>query len=81
MTYVVGPKGQVVISKKIREQLGIGPGWLAVQRLVGDRVEIHFLPPEHERSLAGILRDKCKAPAADEESAWANAARGEWLGE
>ena len=55
MAYLVGPKGQVVIAKEIREQLGIQPGWIALQRLVGDRVEIYFLPPEHNRSLKGSL--------------------------
>jgi bifunctional DNA-binding transcriptional regulator/antitoxin component of YhaV-PrlF toxin-antitoxin module len=55
MTYSVGPKGQVVIAKEIRDQLGVKPGWIALQRLVGDRVEIYFLPPEHNQSLKGIL--------------------------
>ena len=51
----VGAKGQVVIEKEIRDQLGIKPGWLALQRVVDGRVEIHFLPPEHDESLMGIL--------------------------
>ena len=53
----VGPKGQVVIAKEIRDQLGIGPGWLAIQRLVDDHVEIYFVVPEHNRSLAGSLAE------------------------
>ena len=53
----VGTKGQVVIEKEIRDALGIEPGALAVQRLVGDHVEIRFLPAEHQRSLRGRLRD------------------------
>ena len=56
MANVVGPKGQVVIEKEIRDQLGIKPGWLALQLLVDGHVEIHFVPPEHNRSLKGILR-------------------------
>jgi AbrB family looped-hinge helix DNA binding protein len=55
MGYKVGLKGQVVIDKKIRDKLGIQPGWQAVQLLVDDHVEITFLPPEHDRSLAGSL--------------------------
>ena len=54
-SYKVGPKGQIVISKEIREKLGIEPGWLALQLLVDDHLEVYFLPPEHNRSLAGVL--------------------------
>jgi hypothetical protein len=53
--HVVGPKGQVVIEKKIRDELGAEPGWLTIQRLVDDHVEIYFIQPEHNRSLQGIL--------------------------
>ena len=53
--HVVGPKGQVVIARDIREKLGVEPGWLTVQRLVDGHVEIYFVPPEHNRSLGGIL--------------------------
>jgi AbrB family looped-hinge helix DNA binding protein len=55
MSRVLGTKGQVVIEKPIRETLGIEPGYIAVQRVVDDRVEIRFFPPEHNRSLRGIL--------------------------
>lgn len=55
MSYLVGPKGQVVIEKEIRDHLGVEPGWRALQLLVDDHVEIHFLPPEHKRSVAGCL--------------------------
>lgn len=55
MGNVVGTKGQVVINKEIRRKLGIEPGWLALQRIVDDHVEVYFLPPEHNRSLKGVL--------------------------
>ena len=58
----MGPKGQVVIAKEIRERLGIGPGWVAVQSLVGDEVRLVFLPPEHERSLKGCLSEYVRSP-------------------
>jgi bifunctional DNA-binding transcriptional regulator/antitoxin component of YhaV-PrlF toxin-antitoxin module len=70
MAYTVGSKGQVVIDKELRDQLGVGPGWLTIQRRVGDRIEIRFIPPEHERSLFGSLAPFIKrAPpvAGDEE--------------
>ena len=56
----VGPKGQVVIHKRIREQLGVEPGFFAMQRIVGDQVVIRFVPMEHENSLRGRLAGKCK---------------------
>jgi len=75
----VGPKGQVVISKATRERLGIQPGWQAFERIVGDHVEMHFIPPAHDRSLKGALASKLrKKPAASldvaREKAWARAA-------
>ncbi len=57
---VMGPKGQIVITKEIRDRLGIGPGWLAIERVVDDHVEIYFVPPKHRRSLLGVLK-----PASD----------------
>jgi bifunctional DNA-binding transcriptional regulator/antitoxin component of YhaV-PrlF toxin-antitoxin module len=48
MATVMGPKGQVTISKEIRERLGIGPGWMAVQHVVGEHVELHFVSPEQD---------------------------------
>ena len=55
MPHKVGLKGQVVIAKTIRDRLGVEPGWLALQRLVDDHVEVFFIPPEHKRSLKGSL--------------------------
>lgn len=55
MAAKVGAKGQVVIEKAIRDRLGIEPGWIALQHVVDDHVEIHFVPPEHHRSLKGSL--------------------------
>ena len=57
MSYQVGTKGQVVIAKKLRDQLGVKPGWLATQVVVDDHVEIYFAPPSHRRSLSGSLRE------------------------
>lgn len=56
MHYKVGVKGQVVLAKEIRERLGVQPGWATVQEVVDDHVELYFVPPEHRRSLLGVLR-------------------------
>ncbi len=51
----VGAKGQVVISKEIRDRLGVQPGWRALQMIIDDHVELYFLPPDHNKSLKGSL--------------------------
>lgn len=58
MSYVMGPKGQIVVAKELRDQLGVGPGWLAIQQVKGDHLEVHFLPPSHRRSLKATLADR-----------------------
>jgi len=55
MAYQVGPKGQVVVAKEIRDKLGVKPGWTAIQRLEADEVVFRFLPPGHRESLRGVL--------------------------
>ena len=82
MPNVVGQKGQVVITKEIRDELGVQPGWWALQSIVDGHVEIYFVPPPHNRSLLG-----CLAPYTDvviqpgdewreaKEKAWEAAAR------
>jgi bifunctional DNA-binding transcriptional regulator/antitoxin component of YhaV-PrlF toxin-antitoxin module len=82
MSTLVGTKGQVTIEKEIRDALGVGPGWRAIQRLEGNRVVMEFLPPKHRRSLAGILTDATavRAPTEEElqaaiEQAWEEAAQ------
>ncbi len=82
MAYTVGPKGQIVVSKEIRDRLGIKPGWLALQRVVDDHVEVYFVPPEHRRSLKGSLASylKAKIPSGEKwnrarEKAWEKAAK------
>ena len=85
MSRRVGPKGQVVIDKEIRDQLGVQPGSIAIQKLVGDHVEIRFAPPPpavtlHKRSLLGILGTEGESvPPKDwrraRGRAWAGAAK------
>ena len=84
MANLVGEKGQIVIEKPLREALGVQPGFLTVQTLVDDHVEIRFYPPQHNRSLRGILK-KYAGPALSteelreaREKAWADAATKDW---
>jgi bifunctional DNA-binding transcriptional regulator/antitoxin component of YhaV-PrlF toxin-antitoxin module len=83
MTSTMSEKGQITISKEIREELGVGQGWRALQRRVGDHVEIHFLPPRHRRSLRGALADGTRRVETEDEfsrageEAWAAGARRE----
>lgn len=79
----VGTKYQVVIEREARRKLGIQPGWVAVQTVVGDHLELRFLPPEHGRSLAGSLsryaRETVSTEPADEErAAWEAHVDEEW---
>ena len=80
MANVVGTESQVVIAKEIRDRLGIGPGWITIQRAVDDHVEIIFLHPEHRESLKGSLAPHIKARVAtaewrrERESGWHDAA-------
>jgi bifunctional DNA-binding transcriptional regulator/antitoxin component of YhaV-PrlF toxin-antitoxin module len=79
MSTQVGVKGQVVIEKPIRKALGVEPGYVAVQRIVGHRVEIAFYPPDHGSSLRGALSGYIGEPVAEygeaEDRAWTAAAR------
>lgn len=77
MSHVVGPKGQVVIEKAIRDRLGVQPGWRALQLVVNGHVEIHFAPPEHARSLAGYL-SKYARPDLDTPDALHEAREAAW---
>lgn len=76
--YKVGTKGQVVIDKELRDRLGIGPGWIAIQRLVGDHIEIRFFPPEHNESLAGILPSRSAAEGVPADADWGEVKAKAW---
>ncbi len=72
----LGQKGQIVIEQAIRETLGLEPGYVAVQKLVGDHVEIYFYPPEQPNSVRGLLADQSKRTVSSEE--WALARENAW---
>ena len=83
MPSVIGQKGQIVIEKPIRDALRLEPGYLAIQRLVDDHVELYFFPPEHQESLRGVLADQARRSVPPEEwpgalqEAWSQAVRSE----
>jgi AbrB family looped-hinge helix DNA binding protein len=54
MTHRVGPKGQVVIPKELRDQLGIEPGDEVNFWLHDDHVAVRLA--EHRRALRGRFR-------------------------
>ena len=70
MTNKVGSKGQIVIEKGIRDRLGIRPGYRAIQLLVDDHVELHFIPPDHNHSLMGILASHITRPIPESDDGW-----------
>jgi bifunctional DNA-binding transcriptional regulator/antitoxin component of YhaV-PrlF toxin-antitoxin module len=77
MSYRVGPKGQIVISKELRDRLGVKPGWIALQRIVGEHVELYFLPPPHHESLKGSLAAYVKRSIISQED-WDRAREAAW---
>ena len=77
MTYAVGSKGQVVIAKELRDRLGVKPGWIALQRLSGDHLEVYFFPPAHRNSLKGSLATHLKR-RPDPHQTWDEAREAAW---
>ncbi|MBW2369640.1 MAG: AbrB/MazE/SpoVT family DNA-binding domain-containing protein [Deltaproteobacteria bacterium] len=49
-------KGQIVIPKEVREQLGITPGKRILLRVVEDHAEIIPLPDDPIKTIRGILK-------------------------
>ena len=73
----LGADGRVLIPREIRERIGIEPGWIARQRVVGAHVEILFIPPD-----PGPLRSQATVSPQEwheaRERAWAEAAEDGW---
>jgi AbrB family looped-hinge helix DNA binding protein len=71
MTHRVGPKGQVVIPKELRDELGIEPGDEVSFWLHGDHVAVR--PTAQRRPLRGRFRG---SPLVEELHAERTADRG-----
>lgn len=67
MTHRVGPKGQVVIPKELRDQLGIEPGDEVSFWYHEDHVAVR--PTSHRRALRGRFKDTALADALLDERA------------
>ena len=65
MSNVVGDRYQITISKLVREELGVKPGDLAIERVEDGRLTVSFVPRAHRDSLLGILRQPEAAPIGD----------------
>lgn len=57
MSNIVGERYQITIGKGVREELGIRPGDLAIERVEDGRLLVSFVPRAHRESLLGILRE------------------------
>ena len=65
MTNVVGDRFQITIDKRVRDQLGVMPGDLAIERIEEGRLVISFVPRPHRESLLGVLRRPGTSPIDD----------------
>jgi AbrB family looped-hinge helix DNA binding protein len=65
MSNVVGERYQITISKGVRDELGVEPGDLAIERVEDGRLVVSFVPHAHRESLLGILRGPKAAPVGD----------------
>ena len=55
MSAVVNPRAQITVDRAARERLGVRPGMIAVQQVVGNQLVITFIPAPHDRSSADML--------------------------
>jgi bifunctional DNA-binding transcriptional regulator/antitoxin component of YhaV-PrlF toxin-antitoxin module len=65
MASQVTTRGQITIERTAREALSVQPGMTAVQIVVGDHLEVYFIPAPHRRSLFGRLKPKGTVREAD----------------
>jgi bifunctional DNA-binding transcriptional regulator/antitoxin component of YhaV-PrlF toxin-antitoxin module len=79
MANVVGDRYQITIDKRVRDQLGVQPGDLAIEAVEEGRLVVTFVPRPHRESLLGALRKPGTAPIRDwqelKDAAWRERSR------
>lgn len=65
MANVIGDRFQITIDKRVRDELGVMPGDLAVEQVEEGRLVVSFVPRPHRDSLLGVLRRQGTAPIDD----------------
>jgi AbrB family looped-hinge helix DNA binding protein len=65
MANVVGERFQITIDKRLRDELGVQPGDLAIERVEDGRLMVTFVPRPHRESLLGALRKPGTEPIRD----------------
>jgi hypothetical protein len=73
----VGQRYQMVIEESIRKKLGIAPGWVGVQAVVDGKLQVTFIPPTNNESLAGSLHQYSRGPVDDED--WHKIEEAAWI--
>jgi len=73
----VGDRFQITVGKTVRDELGVQPGDVAIERVENGRMVVTFVPGPHARSQLGALRPYVKRSAkpirdwtAAKERAW-----------
>lgn len=74
MANVVGDRFQITIDKRVRDELGVRPGDMAIERVEDGRLVVAFVPRPHRESLLGVLRQP-GAPAVGDWGALMDGAR------
>ncbi len=65
MPAVVTPRGQITVDREARERLGVRPGMVAIQQVVGNQLVVTFVPAPHDRSLVGVLGKPPRSVSGD----------------
>ena len=76
MANVVGERFQITIDKKVRQELGVRPGDVALERAENGKLVVDFVPAPHRESLLGIFRDPDLPPIRDWQAVKARAWKG-----